>query len=438
MRRIAFVLLLAAVLAPAAEATYPGEDGAIALNSYGSKQDILVMRPDGSEVRNLTRTCDRSERLVDWSPDGARLAFFAIGGPGGSSSGTLQTIAREGGETTTIASVRLETKPTWSPDASKLLFTARGPEDGFDDLFVVNADGSGRTNLTNTPDIAEQSPAWSPDGTSIVFAAGTNQGPNSVLYTMGAAGGERTQLTQPEGMGGSRDSYPDWSPDGSKIIFSRSTGDAVSGTSGIYTVPAAGGDLVPLIGPIPGFGLSRPSWSPSGTKFVYEGGVERQAFTANADGSGATRINGEFQSAPDWGSSQSYGGVAGGCESDGEGGQSPFGGHDVRRFGISWALRCTAPESVASACAARITLSTIPRPRRRGRSAGVVGSKSATIPAGASRNVVATLRPAAKRRLRRRGRLRLRARAVVSYGEGSQAHSDTDTRTITLRAQPPS
>jgi Tol biopolymer transport system component len=424
-RTVRFALFLASLclaVAPTAQATFPGPDGAIAFDSGFPDRDVLAMRPDGSEVRNFTRTCLLAESSPDWSPDGSRLAFGTtrtgavgvgiIGWDGG--SGTDQPAPIRG-------------KPSWSPDGSRFVFQG-GVGGGGYDIFLINADGSGLRNLTNTPTQNELDPAWSPDGSKIVFAAPGTGG--QLLYTMDPSGANRTQLSQPaSGSSSTLDSSPDWAPDGSRIAFSRLV---YNGGSGIYVMPATGGSPTRLVAPINDQIPTSSSWSPSGTKIAFVGtGV----WTMNADGSALKKINSTNTSSTgtvDWGSSPSYGGVAGRCVKEPK--VKTFGQLRRLRNGVAWVLGCPAPVSLSTPrCSASLQLS--PKPaKRRGRSARLVGRKKVSIPAGKRKKVVARLNAAGKRSLRRKGRLRLRVKAVVKYGKGALATRKTATRSIVLRA----
>ena len=77
-----FILVLAvliiAVWAAPASATFPGEDGRIAFSGVVPGTccgEIFTAKP-GSNVRRLTSTPGRSDPgLPDWSPDGQRIAY---------------------------------------------------------------------------------------------------------------------------------------------------------------------------------------------------------------------------------------------------------------------------------------------------------------------------------------------------------------------------
>src|SRR5262245_49442456 len=60
---------------PAAHATSPGHNGAIAFGmDLGDGAQIYTIQPDGSGLTQLT-SVDGSVGSPDWSPDGTRIAF---------------------------------------------------------------------------------------------------------------------------------------------------------------------------------------------------------------------------------------------------------------------------------------------------------------------------------------------------------------------------
>lgn len=76
--------------------------------------EILVMRPDGSHVRSLTREGKRPAGSPSFSPDGKRIVF--------ESGGRLATVAVDGGPIRTLdVEVRAFYSPTYSPDGRRIL-----------------------------------------------------------------------------------------------------------------------------------------------------------------------------------------------------------------------------------------------------------------------------------------------------------------------------
>src|SRR5207247_9088158 len=109
-----FILPIALGPQPAL-ATFPGANGRIV---FVRDNDLYTMRPDGSHVRQVTRTPNRIEYLPAWSPDGSKIAF-------------------------------VKNSPPWKWN-----------------VFTINADGTGLTRITH---MSAWDPAWSPSGRRIAF-----------------------------------------------------------------------------------------------------------------------------------------------------------------------------------------------------------------------------------------------------------------------------
>ena len=125
----------------------------------GDVGDIWVVRADGRNRRNLTRTPRVAEWSPAWSPDGSLIAHY-------SSVGDDVWVMRADGtrRRNVTRSTGLDEYPSWSPDGRRLAFNSY--RDGQFEVYVTRLDGSRQVNITHNP-APDKWPAWSLDGRSI-------------------------------------------------------------------------------------------------------------------------------------------------------------------------------------------------------------------------------------------------------------------------------
>ncbi|WP_145734500.1 S41 family peptidase [Nitrospirillum pindoramense] len=170
------------------------------------------------------------------------------------------------------------------------------------DLWLATTDGGTPRQLTSGPGL-KLFPKFSPDGQWIAFTG--QYGGDEQVYVMPAKGGVARQLTFYPARGPlpARSGYDNqvtgWRPDGSAILF-RSLRDVPTVTEArLYTVPAAGGEVVPLPMARAGAGV----FSPDGGKVLfsttsrdfrawkrYQGGWAQDLFIADLSSRSLTNI----------------------------------------------------------------------------------------------------------------------------------------------------
>jgi WD40 repeat protein len=147
--------------------------------------------------------------------------------------------------------------------AGRLVYVS--DRDGNSEVYISDTLTTLSQRVTNSS--AEDShPALSPDGSTIVFVSNRSGAPR--LWSVAAPAPDATTFDVPAALAtGSATEIPEgapaWSPDGSTIAFS----SARSGTSQIFTIPAAGGAAVELTTE-PG-GAFSPAWSGDGQTIYY-------------------------------------------------------------------------------------------------------------------------------------------------------------------------
>jgi Tol biopolymer transport system component len=174
---------------------------------FGKQAVVSVMGAGGGRVRTLLTTPLPCKRCYDiglgsatFSPDGKRIAFvwhkkpfplaaiFTMNAAGGG----LKQVTRwqRGG---------LTDKIDWSPDGARIAYSSPGIGDRpgvSSNVFTVRPDGTGLAKLTNSRGgkINNGLDSWSPDGKKIAFVS--NRTGTYEIYVMNATGSGVTQVTR--------------------------------------------------------------------------------------------------------------------------------------------------------------------------------------------------------------------------------------------------
>lgn len=213
-----------------AKSIFHGQEGDLALSPQWSPNDdwiafgrgfyflprgkparIMMMRPDGSELRDVTRTAGNSG-FPSWSPDGKRMVFRFWS----ETEYGLRIINLDDGSTTQLTSGS-DNFPAWSPKGDVILFTRFSEADY--DLYTIRPDGTGLKRLTTAPG-NDAHAVWSPDGKHVLFSSArlgfkdeaplhdSIPQPYGELFVMNADGSNQRPLTDNQW----EDATPAWAP----------------------------------------------------------------------------------------------------------------------------------------------------------------------------------------------------------------------------------
>jgi Tol biopolymer transport system component len=202
----------------------------------GDSSQLHLMDIDGSNVRRLTSSADRAERVLDdyaeWSPDGRRIVFQRTIIPEGEKPyADIWLIDPETGEETPLTETQdaWDSTPSFAADGNAVLFESN--RSGTFELYRMPLDGSETVALTDSEG-TEAEAKQSPDGRQVAFVS--DRDGDFDVYVMDNDGANVRQLTSNDGA----DRCPQWSPDGQRISFSSDR----DGDSEIYVMHSDGSD----------------------------------------------------------------------------------------------------------------------------------------------------------------------------------------------------
>ncbi|HEY5640293.1 MAG TPA: hypothetical protein VIW01_09590 [Dehalococcoidia bacterium] len=180
---------------------------------------------------------------IEWSPDGARVAYTEFDGISNQHSVSVLDVAT--GQSTPLTSGEgVAGSPSWSPDGSTLAYSVQDLQATASSVYLLDAESGGApTPLEASEDLLYYDPEWSPDGSSLLVAGQSET--ETQLYKIDPSSGETEKFT-------SSNVYkrrPLFAPDGSLIAYTGSViPETVSRTLtvlhqfGIFLVDIDGGN----------------------------------------------------------------------------------------------------------------------------------------------------------------------------------------------------
>ncbi len=218
-----------------------------------AQDDLFVVRPDGTGLRNLTRGRFFDPRSPAWSLNGATVVFEDHDGH------IIVALDSASGKSRRVFGPTRRYVPTlvWSPDGRRIVlheYDATNRQVERSDITVIDAAGGNRHVLSR--DAADSYPVPAPDGRTIAYVHDAE-----------------VRLVRPDGTGmrtlpririnyntDASGPYLSWSPDGRKLAY-------LTGSSNVQTriaVADAGGTGKPTVITTPGWRSdTAPTWQPS-------------------------------------------------------------------------------------------------------------------------------------------------------------------------------
>jgi TolB protein len=283
---------------PVASVAEGGNERIAFSNDATGDHDVYTMRPDGSDLKNLTNSPGVDDYHVHVSPDGSQIVFERA--PTAGFEADIWVMNADGSGLHQITNHPANDRhPSWHPDGERIVFMsdrdAASPWPiGDMDLYVVNAaDGSGLVRLTNASG-DEARPKYSPSGTKISYTKRRDTGDLSgfSIHVMDSDGRNDRQIT-PDAMEAAGN---DWSPDGNRIAFHDNFCIIRQPTcsSNIWVVKSNGKGMKQLTFDSGGAYNLEPTWSPDSRRLAFEHGADYLSMTdiyvMNTDGTGVTNV----------------------------------------------------------------------------------------------------------------------------------------------------
>jgi len=174
--------------------------------------DLFLMRPDGSERRNLTRTPAASEVAARFSPDGRRILFNRM--PKGevldnNKYGLYELVLADSEASNPVSWGRDYPWASWGLGGTQIACLAR------DGVRIHDAATRALLRRLGRKGIVEQL-VWSPDGRWFCGTA-NGLGEQWAIGRLDAASGEINRVSD----GDCFNCTPDWFPDSRRVIYSK-------------------------------------------------------------------------------------------------------------------------------------------------------------------------------------------------------------------------
>jgi Tol biopolymer transport system component len=226
---------------------------------------IVVADADGGGARQITPVMPGLDWL-DWSPDGARIAFLSR--PKGNGTANLINVVNVDGTGLRTLEIGMSAfYISWlPPDGNEIVFRSERLKTGdpAPGIFAVHPDGTGLRPISTRPAVGDddyQSVSVSPDGTRVAYTGSPHDRCCNVHVLDMASGDDRILPAADVAAGGCGcGSGPVFSPDGKSIVYLRLDRRLTEGGQfQIAVAPANGSGTGTTLGPLGPLGSNGPS-----------------------------------------------------------------------------------------------------------------------------------------------------------------------------------
>ncbi|MFI5166954.1 MAG: protein kinase [Thermoanaerobaculales bacterium] len=180
----------------------------LVMRSVGSKEDLFLLRTDGSGLRKLTDDAFRN-RGPSWSPDGGRIGFYS----NRAGQYELWSIRPDGSGLSRLMNSRIVSPwyPRWSPDGKLLSFGGQNLS------FLLRMDKPpGQAEPEQLPSPGEGLSfvpfGWSPDGAFLAGTVGPSGGQSGMVAIYSLATHTYEKVADPG-------AQPKWLSDGHRLLY---------------------------------------------------------------------------------------------------------------------------------------------------------------------------------------------------------------------------
>jgi Tol biopolymer transport system component len=250
---------------------------------------LFTINPDGSGKVQLTSDADANETEPSLSPDGTKVVFLSRP-KNFKTNHTIKVINIDGtGLTSLTDGSTRKVGPRWFANGTKIVFQGEFTSGGYKRyaILAMNADGSNVTRISKNLLSDYTTPDVSPDSTKITCEI------YGEIYVMNADGSGEVKITGSSLGDIKKKTNPLFSPDGKKILYTENNvlgGGGLSGTFTAYTMNVDGSGKTKIAGDY----CDGRAWSLDGTKILVSctvSGGARNLSTVNPDGTGATTLS---------------------------------------------------------------------------------------------------------------------------------------------------